>query len=183
MPWATDVLGDISRGEGGKYLLSFHVETRAFTSGTIRDKKPGPDSQYVHFMPLSLSISYFRENKLESNKYSFCCELGIFNTSFLIYNCTWLNSLKNLFLLIWRIYYLKWEYFKGNSFESFLYIYFNTACSISYDGEICMTKTIFRGLNSALHFMYTYYISVCVCIYKLNITKKIFLKQVLRKRL
>lgn len=38
---------------------------RAYTSGTIKDKKPGPDSQYVHFVLLSLSTSYFRENKLE----------------------------------------------------------------------------------------------------------------------
>lgn len=120
--------------------------------------------------PCALLLIYLfqRQNEWKSNKYGFCCYLGKLNTSFLRYNCTSLNSLKSLFLLKWRIYYFKWDCFKRNYFESFLCIYFNTACSISYGGKVCMTKMIFRGLSNAFCFMYIYiygYLCVGICAY------------------
>lgn len=129
------------------------------------------DRSAISMCPLcALLVIYLFQRHFEwkSNKYSFCCYLSKFNTSFLRYNCTSLSSLKNLFLLKWRIYYFKWDCFKINYFESFLCIYFNTACSISYDGEVCMTKIIFRGLSNTFCFMYIYtygYVCVDICAY------------------
>lgn len=74
------------KGDSGEYLLSTHVEMKAYTSGTIKDKKPDPAAQCVHFVLLSFSDSYFRGNILQSNKYRFCNEVDIFNTLFLICN-------------------------------------------------------------------------------------------------
>lgn len=73
----------------------------------------------VHFVLLSSSASYFRGNKLESNKYSFCNELDIFNTLFLTYNFTWLNELQNLLLLIWKIYNFKSDTSKETTLKAF----------------------------------------------------------------
>lgn len=76
------------KGDSREYLLSIHVEMKAYTSGTTKDKKLSPTAQCVSFVLLSSSASYLRGNKLESNKCSFCNELDILNTLFLIYNST-----------------------------------------------------------------------------------------------